>query len=99
MDYLRRTRLKIYAHVETLALDADPALTERLIVPGYRAKLERIFRLRLESFDWNCRQYIMPRFTEEDVNEAVRPPRDRLAQLEADNAALRARLLGETDTR
>ena len=28
VDYPRRARLKIYMHVETLALDADPALTD-----------------------------------------------------------------------
>lgn len=92
MDYPRRARLKIYAHVERLAVDADPALTERVTEGGYKAKVERILRLRLEAYDWNCAQHITPRFTESQVTEAVRPLRDRLAQLEADNAALRARL-------
>jgi predicted pyridoxine 5'-phosphate oxidase superfamily flavin-nucleotide-binding protein len=92
MNYPRQARLKIYAHVETLALDAEPALTE-LVCPGeYRATVERIFRLRLDAFDWNCPQHITPRFTQEEVADAVRPLRDRLAQLEADNAELRARL-------
>ena len=92
MDYAARARLKIYVHVETLALDADPALTELVTVPDYKAKLERIFRLRLETFDWNCPQHITPRFTEQEVSEAVRPLRDRLAQLETENTELRARL-------
>jgi predicted pyridoxine 5'-phosphate oxidase superfamily flavin-nucleotide-binding protein len=92
MDYPRRARLKIYVRVETLALDADPALTERVTVPDYRAKLERIFRLRLEAFDWNCSQHITPRFTEQEVAAAVRPLRLRLAELEAENAELRAHL-------
>ena len=61
-------------------------------VPGYKAKLERVFRLRLETFDWNCPQHITPRFTEREVNEGVRPLRERVAQLEAENAELRARL-------
>jgi hypothetical protein len=92
MDYARRARLKIYVHVETLALDTDPALTELVTVPDYKAKLERIFRLRLANFDWNCPQHITPRFTEQQVSEAVGPLRDRLAQLETENAELRARL-------
>jgi hypothetical protein len=41
-------------------------------MPDYKAKLERIFRLRLETFDWNCPQHITPRFTEQEVTEAVR---------------------------
>jgi len=94
MDYARRARLKIYAHIEAVALDADPVLTELVTVPGYKAKLERIFRVRLEAFDWNCPQHITPRFTEEQVNEAVRPLRERLATLQAEVDALRARAPG-----
>ena len=94
MDYRRRARLKVYAHVETLALNDEPALTELVTEPEYGAKLERIFRLRLESFDWNCPQHITPRCTEHEVAQAVVPLQDRLTQLEAENAELRARLAG-----
>ena len=92
VDYPRRARVKIYAHVEKLALDADPALTELVTDGTYRAKLERIFRLRLETFDWNCQQHITPRFTEQEIATAVHPLHERLAQLESENIALRARL-------
>jgi len=92
MDYRRRARLKIYAHAETIGLDADPALAALVSVPGYRALPERIFRLRLQAFDWNCSQHITPRFTEAEVAEAVRPLRERLMALEAENAELRAKL-------
>ena len=92
MDYAGRARLKVYARVEQVALDTDPALTDLVTVPGYKAKIERIFRIRLESFDWNCPQHITPRFTEDEVNEAVRPLRDRLGALEAEIAGLRAQL-------
>ena len=92
MDYTHRSRLKIYTHVETLALDADPALTELVTVPDYRAKLERIFRLHLATFDWNCPQHITPRFIEAEISGAVQPLRERLATVEAENAELRAKL-------
>jgi uncharacterized protein len=92
MDYPHRARLKIYAHVETLGLDDDPDLTALVTLPGYKAKIERIFRLRLKTFDWNCQQHITPRFTEHEIAEAVGPLRDRLAKLESENAELRARL-------
>jgi hypothetical protein len=92
MDYPHRARLKMYAQVETLALDDDPGLAALVTIPGYKAKLERIFRLRVKSFDWNCQQHITPRFTEREIAEAVQPLRDRLAQLESENAALRARI-------
>ena len=94
LDYSRRERLKIYGHVETLALDADPALTEAVTDEGYGAKPERIFRLRLEAFDWNCPQHITPRFAEREIALAVQPLHDRIAVLERENAALRR----QTDT-
>jgi predicted pyridoxine 5'-phosphate oxidase superfamily flavin-nucleotide-binding protein len=93
MDYPARARLKIYVHVEVVAVDADATLTELVTVPGYKAKIERIFRLRLEAFDWNCSQHITPRFTEAEIAEGVRPLRERLEALETENMALRARLL------
>lgn len=97
MNYARRARLKIYAHVDTIALGADPALADRVAMPGYTARPERIFRLRLAAFDWNCPQHITPRFTEGDVNAAIRPLRQRLAELESENAELRGRLASPED--
>ncbi len=92
VDYPRRARLKIYMRVEQLALDIEPALTNLVFDAGYRAKAERIFRLRLEAFDWNCPQHITPRYTEREIEQAVTPLRERLAQLETENLALRTRL-------
>jgi uncharacterized protein len=92
VDYPRRARLKILAHAERLALDAEPGLLERLSDPGYRAKPERIFRLKLAAFDWNCPQHIVPRFTEAEISRAVQPLHQKLEALEAENRALRQRL-------
>lgn len=92
VDYPRRARLKILAHAERLALDADPALLARVTIPGYRARPERLFRLRLAAFDWNCPQHIVPRFTEAEVGRAVQPLRERVDTLETENRALRERL-------
>lgn len=93
MDYPRRTRLKIYVQAETVPLDADAALTAAVLkdAPG---KAERIIRLRLQNFDWNCPQYIVPRYTEAQIEESLRPIRDRLALLEAENTALREQIAG-----
>lgn len=90
MDYPRRTRLKIYVHAEAVALDADAALTAA-VLEGARGKVERIIRLRLQNFDWNCQQHIVPRFTEAELEDALRPINERLAALEAENAQLRAK--------
>ncbi len=92
VDYPRRARLKICVHVETLALDADTVLTERVLDKDYGATPERIFRLRLEAFDWNCPQHITPRFTEIEIATVVQPLRERVEQLEQENASLRGKL-------
>jgi len=86
VDYPRRARLKILAHAEIKSLADDPELAARLTLPGYKAKPERAFLLHLENFDWNCPQHITPRFTTAELE----PLRTRLADLEAENAALRA---------
>lgn len=95
VDYAHRARLKIFAHVEAVSLDANPDLATLVAMPGYKAKPERILLLRLATFDWNCPQHITPRFTEADIAEATKPLRDRLAALDAENAELRAKLAGK----
>jgi uncharacterized protein len=92
MDYPHRQRLKIYVHVEVVSLDERPDLAEKLAIPGYKAKMERILVFHLEAFDWNCPQHITPRFTESEVAEAVAPMRQRIEALEMENKQLRARL-------
>jgi uncharacterized protein len=94
VDYAAKARLKVYAHSEAMALDADPVLTE-LVRPGaYKAKPERILLLHLVAFDWNCPQHITPRFTQAQIADAMRPLQNRLTELETENAALRAQLAG-----
>src|SRR6185369_8102724 len=92
VDYPRRARLKILARMRAQDLPGAPDLAARLALPGYRARVERAFVLKLEAFDWNCPQHITPRFTEAEVEAATAPLRTRLATLEAENAALRQRL-------
>jgi predicted pyridoxine 5'-phosphate oxidase superfamily flavin-nucleotide-binding protein len=99
VDQAARARLKIFAHAQEVALDADPALTERVVDAGYKAKPERILRLTLVAFDWNCPAHIEPRFTQAQIAEAFGPVNTRLAALERENAELRARLAARTGDR
>lgn len=92
VDYRNRARLKIYGTAERLALDADSGLTASLTDSSYRAVPERIFRLTLEAFDWNCPQHISPRFSEGEVGVAVQPLHERISALEQQNAQLREKL-------
>jgi predicted pyridoxine 5'-phosphate oxidase superfamily flavin-nucleotide-binding protein len=96
VDYPNRARLKILAHMEVRDLAADPELAARLALPGYKAKIERAFALYLETFDWNCPQHITPRYTESDIAVAVASLTTRIAELEAENQALRAQIATRT---
>lgn len=87
MDYPGRQRLKIYAEAEVKTLADDPALTASLTTA--RGRPDGIIVLHLRAFDWNCPQHITPRFTESEIAAAVKPIRDRLLALEAENADLR----------
>src|SRR6185369_11820209 len=81
MDYPRRERLKIMGHGIVLDARTEPDLVDQVAEPGY-PKAERVFRVEVVSYDWNCTKYITPRFTEEDVREATRPLLKRIATLE-----------------
>jgi len=89
MDYPNQRRLKLLGHARTLDAESDPALLARL-QDQYPAKVERGIVITLEGFDWNCPQHITPRFTQDELAEALAPVRARIDALEAENAALRA---------
>ena len=61
MDYNRRERMKLLGHARVLDPDEDHALAARLALPGYRARIERLFVIDVIAFDWNCPQHITPR--------------------------------------
>jgi predicted pyridoxine 5'-phosphate oxidase superfamily flavin-nucleotide-binding protein len=92
VDYPNRARLKILAHIEVRDLGAEPELAERLSLPGYKARPERAFLLRLETFDWNCQQHITPRYTMEDIEAAVSGLQAKMATLQEENKKLRAEI-------
>lgn len=92
MDYGYRARLKIFGRAQFHDLAAEPELAQRLIVPGYRAVPERGVTIKVEAFDWNCPQHITPRFSEAELAPALAPVRQRLEELEIENARLRAEL-------
>jgi hypothetical protein len=91
MDYRNRARLKIYTFIEHLSLDEAPELASLVTEQDYGAKVERIFRLRIKAFDWNCPQHITPLFTEQEVAERIAPLHDQVKELENQLAEMRAR--------
>lgn len=48
-----------------------------------RSSVERLVFIDVIPFDWNCPKYIMPRYSEEEVEEMAGPLKTRIAELEA----------------
>ena len=86
MDYPRRTRLKLLGHAELIGTERTELL-KSLSVLEYKAKVERGILIHVAAYDWNCPQHITPRFTQEQVETAIQPLRQRIATLEAQLAA------------
>jgi len=92
MDYPTRSRLKVLGHASVReGADAQQLISD-LSGPEPEAQVERAIVIKIEAFDWNCQQYITPRYTEDQVVKITAPMRQRLADIEAENKRLRSEL-------
>ena len=91
MDYPNKARLKILARAKIVDLDSDPSLAAKLADPE-GGKVEQLMTFEVEAFDWNCPQFITPRFTADDIRETLGPKLDELETLRAENGELRKKL-------
>jgi predicted pyridoxine 5'-phosphate oxidase superfamily flavin-nucleotide-binding protein len=82
VDYANRSRLKILGRARLVGLE-DRDMLERLTVPDYKAVVERGVVIAIEAFDWNCPQHITPRFTQAEIEAAMAPLHQKIAELEA----------------
>jgi uncharacterized protein len=87
MDYAHRNRLKLFGHAKVVPVGVDPDLVASLAEGSYDAVVERAIVVSVDAFDWNCPQHITPRFTQEELEQAVTPLRNRIADLERQLAA------------
>ena len=86
MDYPRRERLKIMGHARVLDAREERNLATQVADSSSLKAVERIFRVEVVSYDWNCPKYITPRFTEEEVRETMKPLLARIVELEQELA-------------
>ncbi len=82
-DYPRRQRLKLLGRVEVLDAREHPDLVAQIALPEHAQVTERIFKIRIVSYDWNCPKYITPRYTAAEINEIISPLKARIAELES----------------
>lgn len=92
MDYPSQTRLKILGKARIIEAVEEPELIQKLRVEGYPAKIERAIVIEVAAFDWNCPQHITQRFTQKEIEKAMKPMRERLVKLEEENKKLRTSL-------
>jgi predicted pyridoxine 5'-phosphate oxidase superfamily flavin-nucleotide-binding protein len=90
LDPARLQRIKLWGRAQVVENDA--ALIERLFDQGYKAKPERAILFTIEAWDVNCSSHIVTRFTEAEIDEALAKVQAKIAELEAENARLRAAL-------
>ena len=87
MDYAHRRRVKIWG--EARVVEDDEALTTSLMPKGYRARPEQVILFKIAAWDTNCPQHIPQKFDAADVAAALAARDARIAELEAEVAALK----------
>jgi predicted pyridoxine 5'-phosphate oxidase superfamily flavin-nucleotide-binding protein len=87
MDYAHRRRVKLWG--EARMVEDDPALLQALMPKGYRARPEQVLVFRVTAWDTNCPQHIPQKFDAADVAAALAARDERIAELEAELAALK----------
>ena len=92
MDYPRKARMKLQGHASFENAGDNPDRAARLAADG-QGRVERLVTVRLEAFDWNCPQFITPRFDAGEIAQLLGPEMDaltaRIAELEAEIAQLK----------
>jgi len=87
MDYVHRRRVKMWG--EARVVDGDPALTKSLMPQDYKARPEQAMLFKISAWDTNCPQHIPQKFDAADVAAALAARDARIAELEAELAALK----------
>jgi predicted pyridoxine 5'-phosphate oxidase superfamily flavin-nucleotide-binding protein len=90
LDPARKQRIKLWGRARVV--ENDPALVERLFDKDYKARPERAILFTIEAWDVNCSSHIVTRFTEAEIEQALAKVQAKIAELEAENARLRAAL-------
>jgi uncharacterized protein len=85
--FATQQRLKLWGRARVVEDDAE--LMERLVDRSYKAKPRRAIAFRIEAWDINCRQHIVPRYSEAEIAPAVNQLTQRIKELEEEVARLK----------
>lgn len=88
MDYEHRRRVKVWGTARVVP--AGDELLAKLAPLGYRARPEQVVLITVSAWDVNCPQHIPQKLDAVEVEHAVERLQARIAELEAENRALKA---------
>jgi predicted pyridoxine 5'-phosphate oxidase superfamily flavin-nucleotide-binding protein len=80
--FATQQRVKLWGRARVI--EGDLELMERLVDPTYVARPERAVAFGIEAWDINCRQHIMPRYSEAEIAPAIDGLAQRIKELEAE---------------
>lgn len=87
VDYRQRRRLKLLGQAEVFDLAVlrmqAPSLLDQLHGDDV-ATAERVLRIKLAAFDWNCSRHIPLLYSADELNSSIIPLQQRIAQLEGE---------------
>ncbi len=88
IDYVNRQRIKIWGTAKVV--ENDPGLLAKLMPQGYKARPEQVIIFTITAWDSNCPQHIPQKLDLADVIAVVADRDQRIKQLEAEVARLKA---------
>lgn len=89
IDYVNRRRVKLWG--EARVVEGDSELTALLMPRGYKARASQVIVFKVHAWDANCPQHIPRRLEASEVAAALAERDERIAALEAQLQALRAK--------
>jgi predicted pyridoxine 5'-phosphate oxidase superfamily flavin-nucleotide-binding protein len=88
VDYVNRQRIKIWGTAKVV--ENDPELLAKLMPQGYKARPEQVIVFTITAWDSNCPQHIPQKLDLADVVAVVAERDQRIKELEAEVARLKA---------
>ena len=87
LHFATQQRVKLWGRARVV--EGDLELMERLVDPAYKARPQRAIAFTVEAWDINCRQHIVPRYTEAEIAPAIDQLAQRIKELEDEVARLK----------
>ncbi|MCW5737294.1 MAG: pyridoxamine 5'-phosphate oxidase family protein [Enhydrobacter sp.] len=88
LHFATQQRVKLWGRARVVENDLE--LMERLVDPTYKARPQRAIVFTLETWDINCPQHIVPRYSEVEIAPGMNRLVARIKELEEEVARLKA---------